>query len=885
MGGLPQVVALRAVAVATALAALTSGAALADQIRAPLPGSDAKPKVLQRQLFRPTMPRRNPTRTPAEITASIRIDDASSPISASGDGASGMAGAASSATAAVELAAVVPSEPETTSALAEGADTEAMDTNEEPAGDASGPDAETAETSPDESAPATAEAEDTEPVAEETGAIDQPDDTMAEADAEADTASVDTSSDAAEPEKGEGAETAEDSADALAETSESDTETASLDEPAETIADAAETAPSPPPSEDAMPEPAAQEKAELPAEPVEIEIAEEAEESAEATETVEAEPAEAEQTAEQAEPAEAPSHGASVVIAVQPPPDEVVRESAGSPDTAESPSDAEPVEMAAVAPSEVVPVSPPAADEEPAATEAEPATDGDETPPAEAAETPPSDEVTPDETETDAAPPPPPADPIVAQVRANLEDAELRKQVAASDLEALKAFYGTHEGPPLWVTEEGFSPKAQALIAEIEKADDWGLDAGSYELPPANDLLATSNAQADDELQLSIAVLSYARDAQIGHLTPSRVSKLFDQRPALRDPEKVLTEIAAANEPDAYLTSLHPQQEQFKQLHKALIAARARAEANDTDPRNDREVQRLVINMERWRWMPRSLGSYYVWNNVPEFETHVIKNGRTIYEEKIIVGQMKYATPFFSAPMRNVVFHPNWTVPPTIIKEDLAPKLQGDGGFFGNANTAVLRNHGLSVSYKGEPVDPNSVDWKNVNIHKYTFTQAPGPANVLGRFKFNFPNKHAIYMHDTVQPELFAQTQRTLSHGCIRVHDPGRFAALLLAEDRGWSAGQVKSTLAKNETNVVMLKRPVPVHLTYFTIVADENGMLKTFDDIYNIDNRMAAALFDRPANFYVPPPVAEAPSSARDRRASRGGGGLDDLISGLFGN
>jgi murein L,D-transpeptidase YcbB/YkuD len=868
MGGRPQVVALRVAAVATALVALTSGAALGEQIRAPLPGSDAKPKIVQRQLFRPTLPNRNPTRTPAEITASIRIDDASSPISASGDGASGMAGAASSASAAVELAAVVPSEPETTSALAEGGDTDATETTEGPADDASGPDAEAAETAPDESAPATAEAEDTEPDAEETEATGEPDDTTTEADAETDMASVETSSDASEPEKAEDAETAKNSADASA----------------ETIEDAAETAPEPPPSEGATPEPAAQEKAEQPAEPVEIEIAEEAEEPAEVTETVEAEPAEAEQPAEQAEPAPTPSHDASVVIEVQPPPDEVVRGSAGSPDAAASPSDAEPVEMAAVAPSEVVPVSPPA-DEEPAAAEAEPAADGDETPPAEGAETPPSDEATPDETEADAAPPPPPAHPIVAEVRANLEDPDLRKQVAASDLEALKAFYGTHEGPPLWVTEEGFSPKAQALIAEIEKADDWGLDAGSYELPPANDLLATPNAQADDELQLSIAVLSYARDAQIGRLTPSRVSKLFDQRPALRDPKKVLTEIAAANEPDAYLTSLHPQQEQFKRLHKALLAARARAETTGNDPRNDREVQRLVINMERWRWMPRSLGSYYVWNNVPEFETRVVKGEKTIYEEKIIVGQVKYATPFFSAPMRNVVFHPNWTVPPTIIKEDLAPKLQGGGGFFGNANTAVLRQHGLSVSFKGEPVDPDSVDWKNVNVHQYTFTQAPGPTNVLGQLKFNFPNKHAIYMHDTVQPELFVETQRTLSHGCIRVNQPDRFAAVLLAQDRGWSAGQVRSMLAENETNVVTLKRPVPVHLTYFTAVADESGAVRTFDDIYNIDNRMAAALFDRPAKFYVPPPVAEAPSSARDRRASRGGGGLDDLISGLFGN
>ena len=127
-----------------------------------------------------------------------------------------------------------------------------------------------------------------------------------------------------------------------------------------------------------------------------------------------------------------------------------------------------------------------------------------------------------------------------------------------------------------------------------------------------------------------------------------------------------------------------------------------------------------------------------------------------------------------------------------------------------------------------------------------SFIQEPGPDNVLGVRKFNFPNRHAIYMHDTIQPELFSETERSLSHGCIRVRQPDRLATLLLAEDKGWSPQQVKDLLAKGKNSGVTLSKPVPVHLTYFTVVVDAQGKLQTFADIYGLDKKMAAALFGK---------------------------------------
>jgi murein L,D-transpeptidase YcbB/YkuD len=305
-------------------------------------------------------------------------------------------------------------------------------------------------------------------------------------------------------------------------------------------------------------------------------------------------------------------------------------------------------------------------------------------------------------------------------------------------------------------------------------------------------------------------------------------------------------------------------------------------------------VQLITANMERWRWMPAELGSFHIWNNVPEFNTRVVKGGETIYVEKTIVGELKYATPFFSAPMRSVVFHPEWNVPETILREDLQPALQrGGGGFFGGGGFAVLEKHGLRVSLKGQPVDPRTVDWTTANIRDYTFTQPPGPANVLGKFKFNFPNRHAVYMHDTVQPELFAKTVRTLSHGCIRVNQPERLAAFLLGEDKGWSPEKVRSMLGGG-TQQVALSHHIPVHLTYFTAVVDESGHLQTFPDYYGLDNPTAQALFGNAAVRFQGPSipageiVSQAPPPRQQERRSRrigGPGSIGGGFSGLFGN
>ena len=233
-----------------------------------------------------------------------------------------------------------------------------------------------------------------------------------------------------------------------------------------------------------------------------------------------------------------------------------------------------------------------------------------------------------------AEPAQPQTNPVIASIRAKLADPSVGKGANEDDLAALAAFYAARTGAPLWVTEMGFSARGQAALFEIGKADDWGLDAAAFDLPPAGALPTTPEDQANAEIKLDLAILKYARFARGGRFNPQEISELLDQTPHVRDPKMVLSEIEAAAAPDQYLQSLHPKHEQFARLRQALLKARAPEEGAAKPAANDKDIKRIVINMERWRWMPEDLGPVYVWNNSPEFMLYVVKDGKTIYADK-----------------------------------------------------------------------------------------------------------------------------------------------------------------------------------------------------------------------------------------------------------
>jgi murein L,D-transpeptidase YcbB/YkuD len=293
----------------------------------------------------------------------------------------------------------------------------------------------------------------------------------------------------------------------------------------------------------------------------------------------------------------------------------------------------------------------------------------------------------------------------------------------------------------------------------------------------------------------------------------------------------------------------------------------------------EEQRMRILVNMERWRWMPDSLGDFYVWDSITEQLARVFDHGKVVLTEKIVVGKPETPTPSFSANMQFIVFHPEWNVPDGIKVGELAPKLRaaaggGGGGesFFmfngggGMSANEILERYKLIPKVNGHPVDADSVDWSRVDIRRFQFVQPPGPANVLGVVKFRFPNKHDIYMHDTPERNLFGAVPRAFSHGCMRTQNPIHLAEVLLAHDKGYSASRVRQLLEEDMTNEIRLSTEIPVHIVYFTAEVDDDGKLRFLPDIYGLDSRIASALKGQPVRLPSAPVVAENAGRSRAR-------------------
>jgi murein L,D-transpeptidase YcbB/YkuD len=451
-------------------------------------------------------------------------------------------------------------------------------------------------------------------------------------------------------------------------------------------------------------------------------------------------------------------------------------------------------------------------------------------------------------------------DPIVLAVRERLAALPVPREAGErDDLEAIKTFYAARE-QPVWLDKAALSARGQQAILEIGRADDWGLKASAFDLPKPVEPTATTQALGESEIKLSLAVLSYARLARGGRLEPSAVSHKFDQKPRLYEPASLLLATANADDIAGYLRGLHPKHEQFSRLRQALLAIRAAA----PEPGSASSVRRLIANMERWRWMPDDLGEFYVWDSVPEQMTRVIDRQKVTFSERIVVGKPSTPTPIFSANMQFVIFHPTWGVPAGMKVQELWPQLRNTGwGWFSSypLASAVLAGHGLQVSRGGLPVNPDAVDWSKADIRQFDFVQPPGPSNVLGIVKFRFPNKHDVYMHDTPERHLFGGAVRAFSHGCMRVQNPIRLAEVLLAHDKGWSAAEVQAYVRRG--GEIALTTPIPVHVTYFTAVVDEQGSVQTFPDVYDLDARVLSALEGRAVSL-LPSASAAAPTAVR---------------------
>ena len=399
-------------------------------------------------------------------------------------------------------------------------------------------------------------------------------------------------------------------------------------------------------------------------------------------------------------------------------------------------------------------------------------------------------------------------------------------------------------------------PMAEALKRLADDAD-----AASYlrSLHPTNPafqamrkalaaLRAKTSETSDEPIPAGSRVKLGERDARIP-LVRARLVKLGHL------PEAVSATWRKEVDTDAYMSgSFEPRRTAVartdaekldKALSKALqafqesqkIKATGRLDAATVNAFNERtdgrNLQKLVMNMERVRWLPRDLGQRYIIVNQAAFELRLVDSGKISWSTKVIVGKPETQTSVFSDEMEMVVVNPYWGVPGSIIKHEMLPMLMRDPYYLDRKGFEV-------VAPGGQVVSSASVDWWSYGDRiPFDVRQPPGDDNALGNVKFLFPNSHDIYMHDTPTKNLFGQSVRAFSHGCVRVENPRELAVRVL----GWDRSDVDGAIASGENMTVNLPAKIPVHLTYFTTWTDTSGKLVYLPDIYGRDKRLESAL------------------------------------------
>lgn len=242
----------------------------------------------------------------------------------------------------------------------------------------------------------------------------------------------------------------------------------------------------------------------------------------------------------------------------------------------------------------------------------------------------------------------------------------------------------------------------------------------------------------------------------------------------------------------------------------------------------------IVANMERWRWEPNDYGDFQVTVNIPEFRLWIMNKDQVHYTTRVVVGTPKNQTAVFNDEIEHIVVNPYWNVPSSIATNEIKPHLLANPGYLASQNMEMLSG--------GKVINASAIDWTQTNINKFHIRQRPGAGNALGRVKFLFPNQHDIYLHDTPSKSLFSRSFRAYSHGCVRVENPMDFADALLALEPEMNAATLEASFGDKE-RWFNLTTKIPVHISYFTLRFDADGTIRSYGDVYGMNQRLKELL------------------------------------------
>jgi murein L,D-transpeptidase YcbB/YkuD len=471
---------------------------------------------------------------------------------------------------------------------------------------------------------------------------------------------------------------------------------------------------------------------------------------------------------------------------------------------------------------------------------------------------------------------------IAVEIAVRIDSEPPPAWVTPNGWKRVRALYEAYDHAPLWLEPEGVKNRATALLEALQAAPEHALLTDRYPIDSIRRVIdspvfttgTTARDLANADVLLTAAYVGYATDMLVGQVDPRSISQSWHIRVKQAVVDSALRRALEDTSMSRGLAAMSPQDSDYAVLkreyaHYLQIAknngwatvergvsteelrARLAAEGYVVDSTTttiaalktfqerhglapdgvigkgtfaalnvtaSERVKQIASNLERHRWLPRSLGSRYIYVNVPAFRLDAYDTGQRVLTMKVVVGAEYQGknTPVFSDSMKSVVFRPYWNVPPEILSKEIVPKLATDTGY----------------------LERNDMEYYRLSGAKYV-RQRPGPKNALGYVKFLFPHDFNIYMHDTPEKALFAQSARAASHGCVRLERPAELAHFVL----GWSPDSVRWSMNQGPDNrAVALPQKVPVYIVYFTAYA-RDGQLYFGEDLYKRDDLLKSRM------------------------------------------
>ena len=371
------------------------------------------------------------------------------------------------------------------------------------------------------------------------------------------------------------------------------------------------------------------------------------------------------------------------------------------------------------------------------------------------------------------------------------------------------------------------APPYERLRAGLARYRQLARAGGWSQLPEPGPLLR----QGDRHPQVAVLRQRLARMGELHALTHEPAEMSWDRVESL--------ESLQSKDPDFFDSTLEEALKRFQQRHlldvDGVLGPATRAALNVPI---QRRIEQIRVNMERGRWLLHGLPDSYVLVDIAGYRLSYVRPDGRVWRSRIVVGRPYRRTPSLRSSISHLTLNPSWTVPPTIMREDVLPAVRKDPGY-------LAREHMQVLDREGRPVDPATVNWsKPGNI---MIRQRPGRHNALGQVVVRFPNNHLVYLHDTPAQGIFSKEQRAFSSGCIRVQRALEFAQLLVDDSGGGQ--RLEALLGDGQSRDVPLNRRIPVLLHYWTVSSGTEGELNFRPDVYGRDDALLKAL-DRPLDL-----------------------------------